>query len=99
MKIIKDGVFCDDLLFQIINESMRKIETMILRLESESKALNNLSINLSSSERIEFSRRVHIAKTMIMDLDEDIEIKKEFLSKLKNKKFISKKFTVSSPSP
>jgi hypothetical protein len=48
MRIIKEGVICDDLIFQIINESMRKIENMAIRLDQESKALRNLSLNLSS---------------------------------------------------
>jgi hypothetical protein len=32
LKIIKEGVFCDDVLFQIVNESMRKIDPMIIRI-------------------------------------------------------------------
>jgi hypothetical protein len=45
---------------------------------------------------IEFFRRSHIAKTMMIQMEEDIEIKENFLFKLKDKLFVSKKLKVSS---
>ncbi|CDW84134.1 cora-domain-containing protein [Stylonychia lemnae] len=83
---------CEDILFGIIDESLRKIEPIILRFEIEAQALNNLSLNLSHFEKLDYVRRSHMAKDVMMSFENDLDIKEKFFRKLKNKKFISNKF-------
>ncbi|CDW75366.1 manganese resistance protein [Stylonychia lemnae] len=83
---------CEDILFGLIDESMRKIEPVIMRFEREAQALNNLSLNLSQHERLDYVRRSHLAKDVMMTFKSELKTKKLFLSKLKKQKFISNKF-------
>jgi len=52
-----------------MDESIRRIEPVIVRFEKEASALNNLSLNLSRYEKMDFVRRSHTAKDMIMKFD------------------------------
>jgi hypothetical protein len=79
------------LIFSIIDESLRKIEPVILSFEKEAQALNNLSMNLSIYEKMDFVRRSHMAKLMMMHFQEDINNKQRFLERLRKKKFITVK--------
>ena len=56
--------------------------------------MNNLSLNLSFYEKMDFVRRSHMAKEMMMHFTNDLEVKDEFLHKLTKKHFISPKFKV-----
>ena len=62
---------------------MRKIEPIILRFEREAQALNNLSLNLSHFEKLDYVRRSHMAKDVMMSFDNDLDIKEKFFIKLK----------------
>lgn len=92
--MIESSLTCEDILFGIIDESMRKIEPIIIRFEREAQALNNLSLNLSHYEKLDYVRRSHMAKDVMMHFKNDLDIKERFFTKLKKKKFISKKMKV-----
>lgn len=86
---------CEDILFGMIDESMRKIEPIILRFEREAQALNNLSLNLSHYEKLDYVRRSHMAKDVMNQFQSDLEIKQQFFISLRKKDFISQKMRVS----
>lgn len=48
-------------------------------------------MNLSYYEKMDFVRRSHMAKLMMMHFMDDVNNKEKFLSKLKKKQFISTK--------
>ena len=78
----------------MIDESLRRIEPIVVRFEKEANALNNLSLNLSRYEKMDFVRRSHTAKDMVMRFDQDIFIKTGFITRLKNQAFVKRKFKV-----
>eukprot|EP00347_Sterkiella_histriomuscorum_P022677 403337571 len=86
---------CEDILYGVIDDSIRKIEPIILRFEPEAQALNNLSLNLSHNEKLDYVRRSHMAKDMMLWFDNDLQIKQKFFKSLKKKAFISTKMKVS----
>ncbi len=63
-----------------------------MRFEKEGQAVMNMSLNLSYCEKVDFIRRIHIAKQMILNFKMDLDNKTTFLKKLKRKKHISHKF-------
>lgn len=73
---------------------MRKIEPIILSFEKEAQALNNLSLNLSFYEKMDFVRRSHMAKEMMMHFTQEIEIKEAFLKSMLKKDFVSPKLNL-----
>lgn len=62
-------------MFGIVDESMRKIEPIIVRFEREAMALNNLSLNLSHYEKLDYVRRSHMAKDVMLHFENDLDIK------------------------
>ena len=55
-------ICCEDVLFAIFDESLRKIEPIIVKFYSEEAlVVNQLSCNLSHYEQLDFVRRVHMA--------------------------------------
>eukprot|EP00347_Sterkiella_histriomuscorum_P022486 403338312 len=84
-------ILCEDILYGIFDESMRKIEPIIVRFEREAQALNNLSLNLSHYEKLGYVRRSHMAKDVMLHFESDLEIKHKFLKSLMKKDFTSTK--------
>jgi hypothetical protein len=78
----------------MMDESLRKLEPIIVRFEKEGLAVMNISLNLSYSEKLDFIRRIHMAKEMILYYQIDLNSKTEFFKDLKSKKFISKKLKI-----
>ena len=58
---------CQDILFTILDDSLRKIEPIISKFYTdEALVLNQLSINLSHYEQLDFVRRGHMAQKMLI---------------------------------
>ena len=66
-------------MFAIFDESLRKIEPIIVKFYTEEAlVLNQLSINLSHYEQLDFVRRGHMAQKMLIYLTMDLRIKERF---------------------
>jgi hypothetical protein len=52
----------EDILFGILDESLRKIEPIVGKFMLEGHTLQNMSVNVSYSEKLDFIKRVHEAK-------------------------------------
>ena len=76
--ISKGVITCEDVLFGLFDESLRKIEPIVQKFETEAQILNTLSMNLSHYEQLDFVRRSHMAKQMQMQFQMDVEIKEDF---------------------
>jgi hypothetical protein len=61
----------------------------VIKFEKEAQALNNLSLNLSYSERLDFVRRCHMAKETMLAFELDLANKKNFYDSIKKKAFNS----------
>ena len=85
---------CEDILFALFDESVRKIEPVFLNFNREAQALNDLSLNLSISENTDFLRRTQMALMMMKDFEQDLQVKQKFFLHLKKKVFISQKLKV-----
>lgn len=77
-----------------MDESLRKLEPTILRFEKEGQAVLNLSLNLSHTEKLDFLRRIQMAKEMILFYKIDLQNKLTFFDEVSKRKFISPKFKV-----
>jgi hypothetical protein len=75
-------LLCEDILYGIMDESMRKIEPIIVRFEREAQALNNLSLNLSHYEKQGYARRSHMAKDIMLHFHQNLKIKDKFFKEL-----------------
>ena len=60
-------------------------------MDREGQALNNLSLNLSFYEKLDFVRRCHYAKDVMMQFESCLDNKERFFIKLRRKEFISPK--------
>jgi Mg2+ and Co2+ transporter CorA len=87
-------VTCEDIIFAVIDDSIRKMEPVIIGFKLEANCLTNLSMNLSHIEKSDFVRRSHMAKKMMMQFRESLNVKYDFLKVLKKKRLISKKMKV-----
>jgi hypothetical protein len=87
-------VTCEDIIFAVIDDSIRKMEPVIIGFKLEANCLTNLSMNLSHIEKSDFVRRSHMAKKMMMQFREDLNVKYDFLKVLKKKRLISRKMKV-----
>jgi hypothetical protein len=56
----------EDIVFAVLEESLRRLEPIISSFEKEAQILVNLSLNLSYIEKMDFVRRTHMAKEMMM---------------------------------
>jgi len=56
----------EDIVFAVLEESLRRLEPIISSFEKEAHILVNLSLNLSYIEKMDFVRRTHMAKEMMM---------------------------------
>jgi hypothetical protein len=62
---MKEGIpnlTTDDIIFSIMEESLKRIEPTVQSFEKEGHALISLSLNLSYIEKSDFVRRVTMAK-------------------------------------
>lgn len=50
-------VTCDDIIFSLMDESLRRVEPIIFRFDREAIALKNLALSLSYKENFEYVRR------------------------------------------
>ncbi|CDW78186.1 -like mg2+ transporter [Stylonychia lemnae] len=82
---------CEDLIYGIIDESLRKIEPIIVSFDREAQALNNLSLNLSYQEKLGYVRRSHLAKDIMVHFQNDLEVKQQLFKKLQRQTFASPK--------
>jgi hypothetical protein len=57
---------CEDIIYGIVDESLRKIEPIVVSFDKEAHALNNLSLNLSHQEKLGYVRRSHLAKDIMV---------------------------------
>ena len=55
-------ITCEDIIFSLLDESLRKIEPLVIRFYRESVALKNLALSLSYKENYDYIRRTHLAK-------------------------------------
>ncbi len=70
---------CEDILFGIFDQQLRHVEPVIHKFYTdEALVLNQLSLNLSHYEQLDFVRRSHMAQKMLMYLSFDIKIKERF---------------------
>lgn len=65
-----------------MDESLKRVEPIITSFEKEAHALINLSLNLSYYEKMDFVRRSHMAKEMMMYFDEELDIKFKFFKQM-----------------
>jgi hypothetical protein len=81
---IVDGIECEDVIFGIFDEQLRKIEPIIKKFYTdEALVLNQLSMNLSHYEQLDFVRRNHMASKMLIYLSIDLKIKKRFYQQIR----------------
>jgi len=66
------------------------MEPVLRRFEKEAQSINNLSMNLSANEKMDFLRRIYMAKETIIHLDSHLSVKLTFINKLAKKKSYSK---------
>lgn len=69
-------------MFALIEESLRRVEPIISKFELEAHALKNLSLNLSYYEKMDFVRRSHMAKEMMVYFNGELENKMRFMEEL-----------------
>jgi len=89
-----ESLTCDDVLFSILDMSVRTIEPIVLRIKNEALALKNLAMNLSSNESSDYHKRSHMAHEILNYFIVDLNNKGSFFRSLKKKKFISPKILV-----
>ena len=78
-------ITCEDILFALFDESLRKIEPIIFRFYTqEAETLTQLSMNLSHNEQLDYVRRVHMASKMLVYLEMDLTLKSTFYQQVNN---------------
>lgn len=86
---------CEDVLFAIFDESLRKIEPIIHKFYcDEAMTINQLSLNLSYYEQLDFVRRSHMASKMMIYLTMDVHVKNKFYKSILESTFSYPKLKV-----
>jgi hypothetical protein len=57
---------CDDIILAVLDESLRKVEPLVIGFEREAKSVRNLALRLSINERNDYIRRINMAKEAML---------------------------------
>ena len=82
----KEKLYCSDVIFQIINDSLKRIEPVVYGFAREADILSRLveeGVMTKSSERGGILKRAYMAKEYAMDIEKEISDKYSFLKKYK----------------
>ena len=78
---------CEDIIYAIIDEALRKIEPVIIRCDREAHSIRNLSFQLSHLEKSDYIRRIHMAKEDMLKFNMDLNQLKDFYVEIQEKAF------------